>query len=297
MSNLTYFDKWLIDSFGGSSPKEAISLKVSELLSKSKQYELPIKLSSIAKIIGINPYPIYRDQLSWGELIKINNEFRISLKMKSGKPPSIFWYGYPKLRFTYAHELIHCFFYDFSFSPPKRIAPYATRNEEEEICNYGASLLILPESIVRKFIDSLNSKDFIYKAEMLSSKAKVSLQASFIHLINNNYLKERNKKLYILSSIHSGYRNRGIKKPRCIISTIFDKKGEKNIFIPTYKGIEIIGNSWSLLNFFNNNLKQSELFVKNEIIKYKNTKYILNGTHKKFKGNYVWSDLSFETIK
>lgn len=297
MNNLTYFSKWIIETFGGNSPKEAISLKVSELLSASQQYELPIKLSLIAEIIGINPKPIYRNQLSWGELIKINNEFRISLKMKSGKPPSIYWYGYPKLRFSYAHELIHCLFYDFSYSPPKRTAPSAKNNEEEEICNYGASLLLLPKTIVKNFITSLNSNNFIYEAEMLSSKARTSLHTSFLHLINNNYLKEKKNKLYILSSIHSGYRNRGIKKPRCIISVIYNENEEKKIFLPTYKGLEIIGDSWSLINFFNNNFKTSRLFVKNEIINYQSKRYILNGIHKKLKGNYVWSNLNFEMIK
>ncbi len=298
MSNLTYFKKWVMDSFGGNSTKEAISLKVNELLSKTKQHELPIKLSLVAEIIGINPVPIYRNQSPWGELININNEFRISLKMKSGKPPSIYSFKYPRLRFSYAHELIHCLFYDFSFSPPKRIAPHATtKREEEEICNEGARLLLLPDNIVKNYINSINSTDFIYQVEMLSSKSRTSLYVSFIHLVENNFLLKKKNKLYILSSINSGIRDKGIKKPRCNISAIYNAEEEKKIFLPAYKGLDVLGDSWSLMNFFRNISKLSELFVKNEIIEYQKKRYILNGTHKKITDNYVWSDLDIEIIK
>lgn len=296
MTKLTSFSKWVINSFGGNSPKEAILNITNKLLLEANQKELPIKLSSIARIIGLNPYPIYRNQSSWGELININNKFRISLKMKSGKPPSIYWYGYPRLRFSYAHELIHCLFYDLSSSPPKRIAPIANNNEEEELCNYGASLLLLPDYIVNKFINSLNSNDFIYEVQCLSKKAKISLHASFIHLINNNYIKQTKNKLYILSSTHKGYRERGINKPRCIISVIYDNYEVKKTFIPTYKGLEAINDSWSLIKYFYNDLNTPYLYVKNEVINYNFKKYLINGIHKKIRKNYVWSDLEIKEI-
>ena len=289
---------WLIDRFGGNTEKEAISLIVNKLISRSNQQELPIKLSEIANLIGINPFPIYRNQTSFGQIIEINNEFRISLKMKSGKLPSVYWYGYPKLRFSYAHELIHCLFYDFSFKPPKRIAPLAKGNEEEKLCNHGAGLLILPNKIVKKYVDTLQSNDIINVAGNLARKSHSSLHASMLYLIKNDFLGSDKNKLYILSRISEGYRNRGEKKPRCVISIRFYSNNKKEAFLPTYKGLDFLGSSWSLLDYYSHINSTSEFIVKNEIIVYKGKKYILNGKHKQVSNSgYIWSDLNIESLE
>ncbi|UZJ40619.1 hypothetical protein OO006_09665 [Prosthecochloris sp. SCSIO W1101] len=291
--NQTYsLKEWLIDTYGGSTPKEAISIAANDLIRNTSQNELPVKLSEIASLIGINPSPIYRSQLSTGQLIEINNEFRISLKMKSGKPPSIYWYGYPRLRFSYAHELFHCIFYDFSFSPPKRIAPKSKGNEEEEYCNYGAALLLLPYKLTQKYISTLKTNDIIIIATKLAKKSHTSLHTSFLHLLNSDFLTCNKRKLYILSSRHSGYRNRGNIKPRCILSAQYLNNDKRKIFLPTYKGLETIAASWSLLDHHNKIKSIPEYIVKNEIIEYNKNKYILNGLHKRINGSgYIWSDL------
>ena len=291
-------EKWLTNRYRGDSPKEAISRAVDNLITKSAQKELPVKLSEIARLVGINPFPIYRNQFSVGQIIEISNEFRIALKMKSGKPPSVYWHGYPRLRFSYAHELIHCLHYDFSFKPPIRIAPKAKGNEEEEYCNHGASLLVLPPKLVQEYIDTLESNDIIYVAANLAKKAQTSLHASMLHLINNDFLDYDKSKLYILSSNNEGYRGRGEKKPRCILSAQYLNDNKKKAFLPTYKGIEAISNSWSLLDYHNRLDSTSEFIVKNEIIEYEKKKYILNGQHKKIRDSrYVWSDLTIESLE
>ncbi len=293
MNKKSSFNKWIIDNFGGVSSKEGIASVIDDLITKTKQDELPIKLSEIAKKIGINPYPIYRNQKSWGQIIEINNEFRISLRMKSGKPPSIYWYGYPKLRYSYAHELIHCLFYDFSSSPPKRIAPEANGNEEELLCNHGASLLLFPQRQVEKFIQNIQNSDIITIAKELAAKSHTSFHASLIYLLKNEFLKEKKNKLYILSSINEGYRGRGLKKARCVISALYDNN-KRIEFLPVYKGLEVISDSWSLINFHKNLYSTTELHVKNEIIELDNKKYIINGKHSLISSNYVWSDLDIK---
>jgi hypothetical protein len=293
-----YYSKWLIERYGGFTVHEAIQSAVDNLLTLSKQTELPIRLSDVAILVGINPTPIYKNQEPWGQLIKINDEFRISLKMKTGKPPSIFWYGYPRLRFSYAHELIHCLHYDFSHKTPIRIAPKSIDKKEEVVCNYGAGLLTLPKILVREYIQKLNSDDVIYVAKNLAKKSHSSLHATFLHLINNDFIKEKENKLYILSAKHEGYRKRGASKPRCIISAIYLNENQSKIFLPTYQGIDVISNSWSLLRFHNNPNFANHFMVKNEIIKFKDKKYILNGEHKKIEdSSYVWSDLHIEPLK
>lgn len=288
-------NKWLTNHYGSNSPKDAISLAVNNLIATSAQKELPVKLSEIAKLIGINPFPIYRNQFSTGQLIEVNNEFRIALKMKSGKPPSVYWYGYPRLRFSYAHELIHCLFYDFSFTPPKRIAPKAKGNEEEEYCNHGAALMLLPPKLVQEYINSLEHDDIVSVATSLANKSHTSLHASMLHLINNGFLVCDKRKLYILSASHEGYRKRGDKKPRCILSAQYLHDNKRQPFLPTYKGLEAISNSWSLIDYHNRINSTSEYLVKNEIIDYEKSKYIINGQHKRITGSgYVWSDLIIE---
>lgn len=292
------YSKWLVEQFGGDSSKAAISNAIDDLLRNSSQDNLPIKLSEIARLIGINPYPIYRNQTPYGQIIKINNELRISLKMKSGKPPSVYWYGYPRLRFSYAHELIHCLNYDFSSRPPKRIAPKAKGNEEEILCNYGASLLVLPSKLVQDYVSSLESEDVIYVTTLLAKKTQTSLHASLLHLMNNDFLVCNKSKLYILSLNSEGYRNRGERKPRCILSAQYLQGNTVNHFLPTYKGIEAISSSWSLLTYHNRLSSTSNFVVTNEIIEYKKKKYLINGQHNRISGSgYVWSDLKIEPLK
>jgi len=297
MKKQDQYSKWLKSQFGGNSENEAIKNIVDKLISESKQNELPTKLSEIASIIGINPKPIYKKQNAPGELIIVDDNFRISLKMSSGKPPSIYWYGYPRLRFSYAHELIHCLHYDFSSKPPKRIAPKPSSvRKEEEMCNYGASLLILPYKLVQQYISTQNSNNFFNIASNLAKKAHASLHASLLFLINNNGLFEKPvNKLYILSSKNEGYMKRGENKPRCILSAIYLNDFGVNDFLPAYKGIEAIGSYWSLLKLYANLSYYSNYIVKNEIIDIKGERYVLNGEHKKIENsNYIWSDLHIE---
>jgi hypothetical protein len=228
--------------------------------------------------------------------VVINDEFRITLRMKTEKPPSVYWHGFPRLRFAYAHELIHCLNYDLSCRPPKRIAPRAMKNEEEEICNYGAGLLVLPVHLVKEYLATLENVDFISKATLLATKSQTSLHASVLHLINEGYLDDSKNKIYIFSQNSEGYHGRGIKKPRCIISIIYLNDDPRKYFLPVYKGLEALGVSFSLIKFHDNmfeNSSLSEIKINNEIIRFSGKAFLLEGYHRRV-GNsgYVWSDLS-----
>ena len=290
-----FFNQWIVDNFGGNTAKEGIERKVNELLTETKQTQLPVRLSEISKIIGINHQPIYQNQNSWGQLITRDNEFRISLKMKTGKPPSINWSGYPALRFGYAHELIHCLFYDFTYQPPKRKAP-VDKKSEEILCNYGASLLLLPSQQLNDFMKENCNRNIIKVAKDLSDKSYVSFYACIIRLINEDFFQEKKNKLYILSSISEGLHNTNIKKPRCLISVIYNGNEKRKTFIPTYKGLDIISDSWSLQNYHKNGYLPTKVFIQNEIIEFQNNKYVINGTHELINNAYVWSDLKIQEL-
>lgn len=299
MRKLYPFEKWLMKRYGGNSALESINTAVDSLLIKSNQSELPIKLSQIASLIGVNPSPIYKDQIFEGELIEINNELRICLKMKSERSPSNSWSGLPRMRFTYAHELIHCLSYDFSTSQPKRIAPLPENKEEEVLCNHGASRLLLPPKITMRFLKQCENKEFVSIAKQIALKAKVSLHLLFLQLFKINYFDTLNK-IFMLSSINKGLRGRNKEKPRCIISVINFQNGKNAQFLPGYMGIESIESDWSLVRLYSmllENKRISELEVNNEIITYKNLKYLINGKHKKIENSsYIWTDVDFKRI-
>jgi len=288
------FSKWVMDKFGGNSVKEAIEKEVNRLIFETRQQKFPVKLSEIAKKIGINPIPIYQNQSSWGQLLEMNNEFRISLKIKSGKPPSIYWSGYPMLRYAYAHELIHSFFY--TNKPPTRIAPIPKEKQEETLCNYGASFMLLPKSLLKEFLQNTDA-NIVSVAKELSAKSYVSLHSCFIRLINEDFFEEKINKLYILSTINEGYQNSGKRKPRCLISIIYNDEKKRKFFLPTYKGLDSISESWSLLNYHKNGYLNARVYVQNEYIEFGKNKYIINGKHELINSTYVWSDLHIQELQ
>ena len=294
----TNYEKWLIQNFGGKTGKDSIVKKTVELLKSTGQNNLPVRLSKIASYIGINPQPIYRNQKYWGELIMEEEELRICLKMKTGKPPNPNWRGFRRLRFSYAHELIHCLHYDLFKKPPVRIAPLPEKNFEEEIiCNIGARNLLLPPFLIKKVLKSLQKKDdFPFIAKQLSQIGAVSLHVAFIQLLENNYFNKKNK-IYIISNVNKGLNGLKEEKPRCIASAIYlGKKIET--FLHPYQGIEHNNKNWSLVLFFKNFENMEIMKIKNEIIKVKEKKYLITkGLHKKITNSYVWSDLDFEVIE
>ena len=298
MRTVDYFDKWIISRYGGNSTKEAIRLAVDDLLAKANQKALPIRLAEVAKVIGINPSPIYKNQTPSAQIILVDNEFRIALKMKSERPPSKNWHGLNKLRFSYAHELMHCLYYDFSTSPPKRIAPHAHRNKEEIMCNYGASLLLLPKQIINEFLANHSNNDIISTALSLADLSKSTLHTVFLRLLTDSYFPLKNR-LCILSAYSEGYRGRSIRKPRVILAIHCQSNENERNILPSYKGIEYFNKNWSLLSFherLNHGEQILEMNSRNENLEIENSSYLVNGTHRKVdQTGYVWSEL--DTLK
>ena len=126
MTRISAYKEWIKSNFHGDSAKNSIELKVDALLLEAKQIRFPIKLAAVAKVIGIDPKPVYLDQPYDGSLITIGDRIRIGLNLSYRENNR---YS-QRLRFTYAHELFHCFGYDFSSLPNKRVAPLPNGFEE-----------------------------------------------------------------------------------------------------------------------------------------------------------------------
>ena len=55
----------------------------------------------------------------------------------------------PRDRFTLAHEIVHTFFFN-SASPPGKIEGYPRGRTLEDLCQYGARQLLLPEPLLKR---------------------------------------------------------------------------------------------------------------------------------------------------
>jgi len=298
------YQHWIKSKFGGASAKESIDLIVDSLLIEAKQYVLPIKLSSVAKIIGIDPKPLYFDQPYDGSLITTDDKIRIALSLNFRENNR---YS-QRLRFTYAHELIHCLAYDFSCLPNKRIAPLPDRQEEEHLCNYGAAKLMLPKRVLSGYFENgqntLSDFSYIEKIKIISSEGDCSITTVVLELIASGLLKNKPNTLYILSLATSGYHNKGKLKPRCLVGVHFDKLGIKKNFLAPNKGLEHIESlesavmPWSLLKF-HNQLGSDYLETQGEVLinKINDARFIINGIHVRLNDKgYIWSELSYKDI-
>jgi len=279
-----------MNNFGGTTPKESITNKIDALLSETQNENFPIKLSSIAYKIGINPKPIYCNQTSEGSVVIFDNHLRISLANA---------FRTARMRFVYAHELIHCLFFNLNAETPYRIAPEPKGLEEEHICNYGAKrLLISPHLLKRYFLHDVDRSQ-VMQIRFVASLAQVNIPLVVFQLFENNILPKESGKLYILSSSYEGYQNRNKKKPRCVAGIYYDKSGDKKMFLAPNQGLQHIvsknshGAKWSLMNCYDMQTNPCVL-IKDEIIErdYDNHKFCTSGTHTKIPDtNFFWSEL------
>ncbi|MDB5008526.1 MAG: hypothetical protein JWP45_2919 [Mucilaginibacter sp.] len=298
MKNNTRYQQWINSQFKGNSVKDSINIIIENLLLQTNQHTLPIKISSIAKLIGIDPRPLYFNQSYDGGLININGKLRIALKLDFKNDNRLMH----RHRFTYAHELIHCLAYDFKKVPNIRIAPKPQGLEEEYLCNYGAAKLILPTKILTEYLHEKNKYSIDYYSNIIkeiSQKANCGFQLVVLQLLESKLLERKNK-LYILSTISKGYRNEGKHKPRCVIDAYFDENEIMHKFLGPNKGLEHIHFvadkliPWSLLEF-HENYDKDYFEVENEklIRSIDGYSFSITGIHVRLnENNYVWSELS-----
>jgi Zn-dependent peptidase ImmA (M78 family) len=300
---LSKYENWLMETFKGSNPKESVLNKIYELLEKANQNSLPIRLSSVAIQIGIDPHPIFDENQKFdGCLVSYNNKLRISLKESDPKLIN------SRNRFTYAHELIHCLGYHFDANVSERVAPspklYNELKIEEEICNYGAAQLLLPFHILQNEykkleINKLNTTPDILNE--ISKLAKVNILVTIIQFFKLEQLFKKDT-LVIVSQNDRGTGNKGEIKPRGKFSKYINNEGVSSAFLKPNQGLQHIKNVngestlWSLLNFYEYNSIYLE--VKDEFIFNENTKrnYCISGFHKKMNSIYVWSELSIQPV-
>lgn len=84
----------------------------------------------------------------------------------------------PRVRFTMAHEACHTFFYELV--PELKFIPHEENQEEEQLCNFGAAMLLIPEVELRRRANSVPI--CLESLERLAEQFVVSLPTMVLRL-------------------------------------------------------------------------------------------------------------------
>lgn len=153
---------FLCDRFGIKDPLLALRKAVCELLSKSS-FCIPVDLTAFFSQCRIT---LKIDEGDYGKeaVLQPNSngfELLLSTSKKRGQG-QLFKLLSPYHRYTVAHEIIETFFFmDGNYAPVhwSRLPHYRGRlgcskryggNAEELLCNYGATLLLIPKSVIEE---------------------------------------------------------------------------------------------------------------------------------------------------
>lgn len=247
---------WALERFGGSTPTEGVRLFAESLVQQTGQFEPPVRLVAIARLVGVNPKPIYRNMAQSGGLEKIEGQLRIVLKSVSQQPPPVGSTTFMRMRFTYAHETAHGLFFD---SDGNRIAPNDDPKLEEEMCNYAAGRFLIPQFMLRRF-QFLDAQSELVPETLfqLAKLFQVSFHAFLLQVeeVISTLLKPGG--VYILSRMERNRNEFGRSKPRCVVCIMAaDAKRGRRSLLAGYEGVDHIkrvderdDGGWSLEQFF-----------------------------------------------
>jgi hypothetical protein len=296
---MTEYEIWAINKFGGPSPIEGLKKYLNYLRINSGQVALPVQLAAVAKEIGLNPAPIY-DKLPFTSCLSARDGvLRIILHRPSGQTITSNSPQLGRYRFSYAHELIHSLGYDLSTVPNSRVAPLPIANEEEILCNQGASHLLAPPDLIAKAIiekDEVNA----HVLEEIARRARISIQVLALQLCEEGVLPHQTGVLYLLSKIGFGSDGKGSKKARCIASLYIDDQGRphrllgRNEGLDRIKGAKSSTGKWTLISVHERmqtggytaqaKVNGEELVLANK------TRVCFTGTHEQLPhSRYVWT--------
>jgi hypothetical protein len=163
---------WVIQEFGGNevdSASAAMGIRCNRLFEDHHPLSRPVRVSRVAKALGIRPQPIYTTLIPGmadGSLDVSTG--RIVIRTRGGEAPETGSSEHRRVRFTYAHELVHALFYSISGSVLQRIAPPTRsdreRSQEETLCNCGARVLLMPDRLMEQVVASreIAAPDLLY---------------------------------------------------------------------------------------------------------------------------------------
>lgn len=251
----TPLEAWVLDRFGGTDAKQALSDHAEKLVQATGITSPPVCIAKLAQIIGVDPWPIYEPS-GEGAIKVIEGRIRIVLRRSSQNrqaPSALFG----RTRFTYAHELGHALFYDLQVSPPVRLAPEGFHRIEEQLCNKAAARFLVPEFLLQSELSSVIGLSPELLRD-LANKFQTSVQTIAYRVAEAFSAKLEPNRFYMLSANVAGIRGTGLEKPRCLICILSRRLLDQGVsFLQSYQGIDRVRSrvsgqsfSWSLEEYF-----------------------------------------------
>jgi uncharacterized protein DUF955 len=300
--------KWVLNRFGGADPASSIQAYAEELVRGINTKNPPVRVSLVARSLGIDPHPIYHppsEQHEEGRLDVVDGGIRIHLRSRYGRPPHRNESGFQRMRFTYAHEVAHALFYDLLATPQRRIAPPARGREEEDLCNYAAGRFLVPQFLLSDYL-ATDTRITLERLRHVACVFQVSLFCLLIQAGDGLPAHIPPNKIYTVSRMSTGLRQTGGKEPRCIVCytpTLLQEAGVD--FLHTYQKIDKIAvirdgelQPWSLSDFLKdtNRRPHGRSAVHREILVCPGGEtMVAESIHTTLpKSSYVWTETTFE---
>jgi hypothetical protein len=251
----TPLEDWVLNRFGGTDAKQAISEQAEKLVEATGINLPPVCIVKLAKVIGVDPWPIYEPGTE-GAIKVIDGRMKIVLRKTHAKhQASNAMIG--RTRFTYAHELGHALFYDLETLPPVRLAPTGFHRVEEQLCNRAASHFLIPEALLRHELSGIaDLSPGVFRD--LARTFQVSIQAIAYRIAETFSDKLKPNQFVMISASGSGLRGAGVEKPRCVVCILAPDLSVQNIaFLRSHQGIDRVRRrvqrqslAWSLEEYF-----------------------------------------------
>ncbi len=153
-----------------------VSKKVQDLLLLAKNrgsFRLPVEPSEIANLCSVVSVED-RPMIPEGVLAPVPGGFKVFLQDNFASDPG----SRIRRRFTFAHELVHTFFYSVEGNSPRAMKGAPRGPKLERLCQFGAGEILVPEFLLKQNLPSgkaASAEDLL----QLAATFDVSLEVIF----------------------------------------------------------------------------------------------------------------------
>lgn len=226
--------RWLCQTMGAVSPREAIASRCAELISALGDRQPPVRTAALGALLGLEPGPLARAQIHRGILdldeaqIYVSSfqtlhpdgpldleHGDISVQERGNRFRPLTRAERTRMRFTVAHELGHTLFYNFATRPGRRVAPPDTEGEEEDLCDFAALHFLLPAAWIEPEFKA-HPRPNLQLVHFCASKYLVSPRVIVDRAAEWYAPRLAPDEFYLLSQRTTNVAGGGVRRPRCL---------------------------------------------------------------------------------
>lgn len=170
----------LLGARAEADPRERLREILDRWRREVGQQRLPIDVVGLASARGIRVATV--EAPGWDGRVYVDEGGRVTVEVDGRQAPV-------RQRFTVAHELLHTAFPGFRTERRYRVdddlelALFSrSRAEEEQLCDWGASVLLMPDELTWSY----RADQGLRAVERLARDAKVSLEAAGLRLVERS---------------------------------------------------------------------------------------------------------------